>query len=219
MAPLPAIPAIPDIHVSPYTLHLFLPWSLEHTLVPFLPFPPGQIIDTCPPAVPGELPPWNRELEEWYQLFHPGTWDVLEDDKYHDNWVIFDLITLKNQHAAEAAAVGQEGAKWLELILKRLAVVQHRRSLRWLRFYALHGLRKIYLEEKHRLGGGNVNELLDRLPRVEDEEKPPGPPGSVPRYEADTSPPDYVQTVDAIVDPPLYAKATEENGGVAATGS
>ncbi|BGP20123.1 hypothetical protein JCM10213_000793 [Rhodosporidiobolus nylandii] len=178
MLSLPAIPSVPRNFVDPDDMHAFLPWSIEHALIPFFPFFPGEIGDVCPDAELEALPPWLSELEAWYRLFHADTWIALGDDDYEDTWFLYDIIALEDEHKHEALAAGAEGERWLMVFSERCALVEARRLIRWLRLYALHGIRELYLEGKRGEDATRDDEVLGQLPKVENEEKPLGTPGS-----------------------------------------
>ncbi|GAA5885283.1 hypothetical protein JCM6882_009553 [Rhodosporidiobolus microsporus] len=139
--PSEELPALPELRIN--SLHHFLHWSVFFYLLPFIPYPldPDPVV---PPAAPSDIPRWTAWLERWYQIFHPATWTVLEQDEDADVAKMQEIGPLWD------AAIEEEGessrrATRLEELMRKL---YQRCEMRFHCLFGLHFVRKIYLERK-----------------------------------------------------------------------
>ncbi|GAA5939069.1 hypothetical protein JCM10213_006019 [Rhodosporidiobolus nylandii] len=141
----PDLVEVPAIQVSLADLRYYLPWSVLCTkLLPFFDYDAGNYHELIPRAADAVVPPWDAELEAWYQMFHPATWVVLQaDDKA-------DWLALRDMHSnmqAQVPFMSDPVIKtWLIEMNRRLASLESRIVNRWTRLLGLHEVRTVYLQ-------------------------------------------------------------------------
>ncbi|GAA5939125.1 hypothetical protein JCM10213_006033 [Rhodosporidiobolus nylandii] len=141
----PDLVEVPAIQVSLADLRYYLPWSVLCTkLLPFFDYDVGNYHELIPRAADAVVPPWDAELEAWYQMFHPATWVVLQaDDKA-------DWLALRDMHSSMQAQVPFMSdpviKTWLIEMNRRLASLESRIVNRWTRLLGLHEVRTVYLQ-------------------------------------------------------------------------
>ncbi|BGP14528.1 hypothetical protein JCM10213v2_002477 [Rhodosporidiobolus nylandii] len=190
MTHLPPVPPLPPLNIEPKALPPLLPWPLQYDLIPFFPYRAGRWADHAPQVTPDALPPWSRELEAWYQLFHPYTWALLENDDREDSACLAGLEELRKVVRPFAQACGDSGREWWISLHDAMREVKGRRLMRWMRLYALHGIRKVFLTlARDGLFGPSDTAILSNLPPCERLKPLPALSGSV--WPLPTSPPAF----------------------------
>ncbi|GAA5888694.1 hypothetical protein JCM6882_009054 [Rhodosporidiobolus microsporus] len=145
---------LPPLRAPLEQLQVFTPWGLACTSL--IPFTSYDLSPHIPHYYKKRCPPWTRELEAWFQLFHPAVWPILEADDTSD--VSFGLSIEERIEKLEAAATALAASGTVEnadeverrdRTLKDLRwtvqLVLVRRFFRWTRIYALFAARSSYL--------------------------------------------------------------------------
>ncbi|GAA5994740.1 hypothetical protein JCM11641_002752, partial [Rhodosporidiobolus odoratus] len=180
----PPLPPAPANLLDVYTLDSFLTTSsLYHVVLPWCPFRIGYAKSFAPAAAEDSLPPWTVSIERWYQIFHPHTWRVLAEDDQTDVDYLELIKRLKHRQARYETTHAEEWQRWRKLYKKVHDEVWVRRATRWERLYAVHHVRKVFIERKRlylrKLGADKIGRTGRPVDMLDDSaviffELPPG---------------------------------------------
>ncbi|GAA6030077.1 hypothetical protein JCM8097_009244 [Rhodosporidiobolus ruineniae] len=121
----------------------FISWSAYATCLVAWSDPAYEIIAAPQSA---DVPPWCGFLEQYYVMYHPVVWTLLEDDQEKEKQYYRDLGRWRLQQE-------EDGASWEEKERVQRLRIKSKKRLVW-RFAALYGLhyvRQRFLEHHRRL--------------------------------------------------------------------
>ncbi|BGP21035.1 hypothetical protein JCM10213_002930 [Rhodosporidiobolus nylandii] len=163
-------PHTPTPRVEPQSIQSLLGWGLvANVLLPHAGFAIQGVN-----AVEDGPPVWPAWLEPWYAMICPVAWELLQPDDELDEAVILALVAY--YWAREQAGAEQDE---LDDIARQTRKLRDRRSERWARVYALHGVRQRFLAYYSKREAGLTADEIVRLHAAQVEDAPPPPPADL----------------------------------------